>query len=113
MPKDVKPFERLNEQQQKCCVDIAIGMLVIAARVPSFNMEIFKMISDQWANCALLDRNQCRYALQEVTTGLYDTSWEFHLVKEDNDGVITTQFIRRKQPGGGNGEISPTAEPGA
>jgi hypothetical protein len=100
--EELKPFDKLDEQQQKCCVDIAIGVSVIASRVPTFGRDLFRAIANEWANCAELDENLCRYALSGVTTELYNSTWEFHLTKEN--GSMVCQFIKRNEPGGGNGE---------
>lgn len=99
--EEVKPFNKLNEQEKRVCVDIAIGMAVIAARAPAFSTENFKGIADAWAKSAGLDDNLCRYALRDVTNELCDLAWDFHVSKE---GIaFTTQFMQRKNEGG-NGE---------
>jgi hypothetical protein len=100
--QELKPFDKLDEEQRRCCIDIAIGMAIIAARIPTFGKGIFQDISDQWALCAELDKNQCRYALSGVSTTLYNTSWEFHVTKEAE--AMVCQFIKRQEPGGGNGD---------
>jgi hypothetical protein len=100
--QELKPFEKLDEAQKRCCIDIAIGMSIIAARVPTFGKELFKSISDQWALCAKLDENLCKYALTGVSTNLYNSSWEFHVTKEDE--TLVCQFMKRPEPVGGNGE---------
>jgi len=105
--QELKPFDLLSEEQQRCCVDIAIGIAIIAARVPTFGRDLFRDIAKQWAACAELDQNRCRYALSGVSATLYDSSWEFHVRKEGASMVC--QFIKIEEPGGGNGE-SPILE---
>jgi len=92
MMQDLKPFEKLDDAQQRCCIDIAIGIAIIASRVPTFGKQIFKDISDQWAICAALDQNQCKYALTGVSASLYNSTWEFHVRKETDSMVC--QFIK-------------------
>src|SRR5215472_3877426 len=100
MSKELKPFDRLDEAQQRCCVDIAIGIAIIASRVPTFGKDLFRDISDQWALCADLDQNQCKYALTGVSTELYNGSWEFHVRKEEASMVC--QFNKIEESAGSN-----------
>ena len=104
MPKDIKPFDKLSDEQKKMAIDIAIGMSIISARVPSFNADIFKLIANAWSIDSGVDPNVCRYALSGVSSTLYNTSWEFHVIKEGAEAHLTSQFIKRKEAGGGNGD---------
>ena len=101
---ELKPFDKLDEAQQRCCIDIAIGMSIIAARIPTFGKDLFKAISDQWALSADLDPNLCKYALSGVSTTLYDSTWEFHVRKESD--AMVCQFIKVKEPAT-NGDSPP------
>jgi hypothetical protein len=95
---EVKPFDRLDEAQKQCCIDIAIGIAIIASRVPSFDRHIFKQISDQWAFSAELDKNVCRYALSSVTDELlFDSRWEYHVSKHGPS--LICEFVNRQQNG--------------
>jgi hypothetical protein len=94
---ELKPFDKLDEAQQRCCVDIAIGVAVIAARIPTFGKTLFRDISEQWALSAGLDLNQCKYALTGVSNTLFNSDWEFH-VRKDGDSMVC-QFTRVAEPG--------------
>jgi hypothetical protein len=101
---DLKPFDKLDETQQRCCIDIAIGIAVIAARVPGFGKPLFKAISDQWAQSANLDPNHCKYALTGVSNQLFNSSWEFHVHKEGESMVC--RFVKHAG-NAGNGDFLP------
>jgi hypothetical protein len=99
--QETKPYDKLDDEQKRCCVDIAIGISIIAARCPAFSKNEFAAISAKWSRSAGLDDNLCRYALRDVTNELFDSEWEFHIIKQ---GIaFTTQFSKRKY-GAGNGE---------
>jgi hypothetical protein len=102
MNRELKPFNKLDDRQKRCCIDIAIGMAIIAARIPTFGKGLFRDISDQWALSADLDENLCKYALTGVSTSLYNSTWEFHVTKENESMVC--QFIKVEEPGGLNGD---------
>jgi hypothetical protein len=102
--EELKPFDKLDDQQKRCCVDIAIGIAIIAARVPTFGKGLFRDISDEWALSAGLDSNQCKYALTGVSTTLYNSTWEFHVDKKED--AMVCQFIKRNDPLGANGETA-------
>jgi hypothetical protein len=99
---DTKPFDRLDEQQQRCCIDIAVAVAVIGSRVPAFGKDAFNEIVSAFATSSGVDPNICRYALRDVTDELFYTSWEFHVTKSGHS--VATQFIKRKEPVPGNGE---------
>lgn len=100
--QELKPFDRLDQDQQRCCIDISIGMAIIAARVPSFGAKIFKDICREWADSSGIDQNLCKYALNGVAAELYNSNWEFHVTKEGQSMVC--QFISPKKSAGANGE---------
>lgn len=102
MKSEIKPFDKLDEAQQRCCIDIAIGISIIASRIPTFNKQLFKDISDQWALCAELDENLCKYALTGVSTTLYETSWKYHVIKDAE--TMTCEFVNQEESGASNGE---------
>jgi hypothetical protein len=99
---ETRAFDRLEEQQQRCCIDVAVAVAVIGSRVPAFGKEAFDKIVSAFATSAGVEPNISRYALRDVTDELFYTSWEFHVTKEGP--AVATQFMKRKEPVGGNGE---------
>lgn len=100
---EVKPFDRLDRSQQVACIDVAIGIAILAARCSGFGRKEFNAIADTWAESSGLDHNLCRYALRNVSEELYDTAWDFSVAKNESDTIVT-HFQRRKKEVRGNGE---------
>jgi len=104
----IKAFEKLDDQQARSCIDIAVALSILAARLnPWFSKESFRQIYNEWSKASGIDPNQCRYAICDATMALYQHNWKFHVTKEAN--ALICQFIPDPQPeleGGNNGESS-------
>jgi hypothetical protein len=85
----LKPFDQLNEADQKAAIDIGICVAVLGARIPSCGKPLFDYVATEFVSCYSLPPNIAKYALREVGQSLFSSEWTF-TIEKTGQGLVTT-----------------------
>jgi hypothetical protein len=101
--EQTRPFERLNVEEQKAAVDIAVALTVLGTRIPTLTKGFSDAVATEFVNCYKVVPNVAKYALRELGVSLFKENWEFTVHKTGM--MITTEFKPVEGSGPGNGQI--------
>ena len=104
MASDIKPFERLNADQQKVAIDLAVACSLIVTRLPTISQSIFALVEHDFAAQYDVASNIAKYALRDCGRTLFQTAWSCTVTK-DIDNYVMTHFKQEPESlPAGNGE---------